>query len=964
MGEGSNRSEQATVAIQQSHYEGGATGSRTIPARPINATRRDSALAAAKQHPKSPSATGLERGTRIGTYELIRLLGRGGMGQVFAARDYKLGRRVAIKFVLDADEAYTRRFLIEARATARCNHENIVVIHDVDEHNGLPFMVLEFLEGQTLTRLVGDQTLSTAQAVEVLLPVARALEHAHKLGIVHRDLKPENIFITEAGVVKVLDFGVAKAVDFEELEPIEEPTQPGGAPRLTQAGTMVGTPPYMAPEQVSADAVDGRADIWAIGVILYELLAGRHPLGASPSRARILGSAAHLDTPMPELPQEVANAAPELAKIITRCLAKRADDRYASASELIRVLAPLGVSQHGRQLDEGECPYPGLTAFSEDDADRFFGRDADVRRALARIREQPIVGVVGPSGAGKSSFVRAGLVPALRATGDWRVLTTRPGRDAMAGLVALLHEVAESDDTCSVDALVEQPGLLGSVLREHARKSERSIVVFVDQFEELYTLASAADRRAYVACLCGLADDVASPIRLILSMRSDFVHRAVEVPTFMRELSRGLVFLSPLGERGMRAALTRPAELVGYSVEEVLADRMLRELGDAPAALPLLQFAASTLWDQRDTGAKTLTLASYENTGGVAGALAEHAERVVADLPQAARQDARLLLLRLVTPQRTRAIVELEELVQASRDQRTAREVISHLVRARLLVVDTDTDVPTVELTHESLLTSWPALSRWIEEERESLEFEAQLRDAAKQWHERKRAAGLLWRGDALADATSWKRRHPHRDLAEREQAFLDAAFAHDEHASKVRRRLAIAGTALLLAIATAAVVAMLWINRAEREARSNAESARDQAQQALTAQRNEQAANARELRAKRDAKTQTKKAEVATKGRADAEHQAQSAQAEVKVKDADLKRTNEELRRSLTTQRREAKRARDAQRAAETESTRARKAEKELREKKTQLEQHIRTKDKKLLELRRQLQKISTELK
>ena len=147
---------------------------------------------------------GIRPGVQVGSYELIRELGRGGMGVVYLARDLKLGRRVAIKFMLYAEAELTKRFLVEARATARCHHENIVIIHEVDEFGGVPFMVLEYLEGKSLDELARKQPLRPERAVEFLVQVVRALHHAHDLGIIHRDLKPDNIFVTDAGVVKVL----------------------------------------------------------------------------------------------------------------------------------------------------------------------------------------------------------------------------------------------------------------------------------------------------------------------------------------------------------------------------------------------------------------------------------------------------------------------------------------------------------------------------------------------------------------------------------------------------------------------------------------------------------------------------------------------------------------------------------------------------------------------------------------
>src|SRR5687768_11596919 len=152
----------------------------------------------------------LEPGLKIEQYELIRELGRGGMGQVFLARDTRLGRRVAMKFMTSSSKRFTERWLAEAHATARCNHENIVSIYDPDDYLGMPYMVLEYIEGTTLAKLMGDRRMPANRTIELIVPVVRALVRAHETNIIHRDLKPENIVVTKAGTVKVLDFGVAK----------------------------------------------------------------------------------------------------------------------------------------------------------------------------------------------------------------------------------------------------------------------------------------------------------------------------------------------------------------------------------------------------------------------------------------------------------------------------------------------------------------------------------------------------------------------------------------------------------------------------------------------------------------------------------------------------------------------------------------------------------------------------------
>lgn len=222
-----------------------------------------------------------EPGTRIGQYEIVRELGRGGMAVVYLARDVKLGRRVAIKFLQANEGSLARRFVLEAQATARCVHENIVVIHDVKEYQGNPFMVLEYLQGQTLGSYLKDGKVPAYRAVQLMTPVVRALVCAHEHKLVHRDLKPGNIFLTSAGAIKVLDFGVAKYLQRELPRGQREPlTGTMSLPSLagsehTGHGVLVGTMPFMSPEQWNADPVDHRTDLWAVGIMLYMMVVGR-----------------------------------------------------------------------------------------------------------------------------------------------------------------------------------------------------------------------------------------------------------------------------------------------------------------------------------------------------------------------------------------------------------------------------------------------------------------------------------------------------------------------------------------------------------------------------------------------------------------------------------------------------------------------------------------------------------------
>ena len=779
-------------------------------------------------------------GVRIEQYELIRELGRGGMGTVFLARDTRLGRRVAMKFLNANSPRFTERFLVEARATARCGHENIVVIHDVDEYDGMPYMVLEYVEGTTLKKLIADKRLPLGRAIELIVPVVRALTRAHEANIIHRDLKPENILVTLSGTIKVLDFGIAKL--FSSPDTAQRQRPPSAPPNMplhaTRSGAIVGTLPYMSPEQLGTDTVDHRSDLWAVGIILFEMLAGKHPLDPV-TEGRLFGAAAMVDEPMPSLGEEVPGLPDKLDQIVARCLAKTKTARYATAAELCADLEPLLPRRSGRHLVTDESPYPGLTAFQESDANRFFGRSQDIAEIITRLRDQPLVGVVGPSGVGKSSLVRAGVVPALKSSGDaWEVMIVRPGRQPLAALASTLESLRESRDSDPVigdlaTVLRTEPGTFGARLRARARRKRTQILLFVDQHEELYTLVTdPGERRAFTACLTAAGDDPSGPLRVVVSMRSDFLDRAAEDRRFVDELTRALVFLQPPSRAGLEAALTQPLTSLGFGFEPGIVDDMLTTLESTPGSLPLLQFAAAKLWETRDPKRRVLTRESYAAMGGVGGALASHADEVFAGLTPPDQLLVRAIFQRLVTPERTRAMVDASELRDISLE---VDRLISHLVAARLLVVHSrgERDGSGVELVHESLIKSWPALRRWLDENNDDSAFLAHVRTAAKQWDAKGRPQGLLWTGEAMDEARLWRARF-RGEIPPREADFLEAVIELATRAARRKRRAVIGTIAFLGVLVVAAVIAMglilgasAKIERARTAAESEAKKAR-----------------------------------------------------------------------------------------------------------------------------------------
>src|ERR1700680_2564488 len=285
----------------------------------------------------------LASGTKLGPYEIVAPAGGGGMGEVYRARDARLNRDVAIK-VLPAgfarDPERLRRFQQEAQAAAGANHPNILAVHDFGEHDGSPYMITEFLEGETLRQRLRPGTLPVRKATDYAEQVARGLAAAHDKGIVHRDLKPENIFVTRDGRVKILDFGLAKLTRPEGTVPSDGVTMAS----QTEPGMVMGTAGYMSPEQVKGQNADHRSDLFSFGAILYEMLSGKRAFHGDTSVETI---SAILKQDPPELTEINRTVPPPLERIVRHCLEKNPEERFQSARDVAFNLANLSEISSG-----------------------------------------------------------------------------------------------------------------------------------------------------------------------------------------------------------------------------------------------------------------------------------------------------------------------------------------------------------------------------------------------------------------------------------------------------------------------------------------------------------------------------------------------------------------------------------------------------------------------------------------
>lgn len=829
------------------------------------------------------SITALRPGAQIGTYRIIRLLGRGGMATVYLARDMSLGRPVALKFLSMAQEHTSEsvdQFLVEARATARFNHPNVVTLFGAGQHGEHPFVALEYVEGETLRERLRQDRATLRDVVSVGLGVARAIVAAHDAGVLHRDLKPTNVLLSKDGRVRVLDFGIARLLPTGDEPPTRvrsrgdvlarEATDPDDEEKTIPmaargAKGAQGTPAYMAPEQWSG--FDSRAtDLWALGMILYEMIAGKHPYTID--QIGVLAAQVTSLEPVPVDPS-FRDVPTELTAIVMRCLAKDPAER-PSARDVVDVFSTLDL--RARSQGERETnPFRALTPFRESDADVFFGRDEELERLVERLRHQAMLLLIGPSGVGKSSLVRAGLIPRLREQGNWTVIDLRPGprplhalssrllgldattaksgtlREALLDETLVDAEVSQpaveapapsphterKDEARLVQGLRDSPRMLSVVLNEIADRSGCRVLLLVDQLEEAQALAeSDQDRQAFFSAIFTSAMAPEEPVRVVATLRDDFLGR-IEWGEQGRAMLSGVERVSEPSDAALRETILRPLRQRGYAFDDPgLVDQILDSVRGESACLPLLQFALSILWNRRDAERRRLLRRVYEGMGALAGALADHAERVLSSMPDQEAEIARVLFLRLVTPEGTRRVVRQVDLLDGL--PRATPEVLSRLVDARLLNLRkssrAEQDV-RVEIAHESLPSMWQRMARWMRESRQELVLMGEVTQAAELWERRGRRTDELWEGRALEDAERMlgALRDPAPPLV---HAFVQAAAMRETNRRRVRRAL-LGAFALLATVAVLASSVAAWTLRerarhfASSEARARADHAR-----------------------------------------------------------------------------------------------------------------------------------------
>ena len=761
----------------------------------------------ATQAMSTPPGVESERDRRapppFGPYTRIEVLAeQGSIGLVAKGFNEAFGRWELLKFLraeLASELELVRQFKREGRVLAQLSHPNVVQVFATYQVQGRTCLAMEFLEGRSLAAFVEDQggRLPLERGLRLMLEAARGLSAAHDAGLCHRDVKPDNLFVTsesrgKPGGLKLIDFGLATAARTTRSSLSLDPALVSDA-----AG---GTPLYMAPELWLGHEATPASDLYALGISFYFAFTGRHPietltLGAV--REQVFSS-----TPFPGALAARPDLPQPLAAIIDRLIAKRAEERFASADELVAALVAADAAARPRRVP-GSGPYRGLSPFSAAERDVFFGRDREIAEVAERLRARAAVVLVGPSGSGKSSLALAGVAPAVEdgVLGGGLVFRTavlEPRSHPLRSLARALAPIAGVADEKIHAALVADPARLGELLRGSLRPPA-AVLLVIDQLEELATLApdpSAA--HAFARALASLAESSTPAIRVLATVRADLMDRLFSIEPLRALLAAGFYPVRPLLGEALEHALVEPARAAGFELEDPsIAGTIASDVARTAAGLPLMSFAMAAWWEARDTQRRLLPSAAWQELGGLAGALARHADSVLSGMGPEERKAAQQILVRLVTADGARAVVPRATLEDPAVGGSAGARALGRLLSEKLVVESAG----EVELVHEALVSGWPALAALLALSGEDHAVRERMAAGAREWEAQGRPDGALWDGEQAARLLAWFER-TEAPLGQKELSFVEAVRRRAQRRRFLLRSLLVAGALLVLVLA------------------------------------------------------------------------------------------------------------------------------------------------------------------
>ena len=742
------------------------------------------------------------------SYVLQELIGTGGFGAVYRAQQPAVGREVAIKIIWPAFAShpnFIRRFETEARLVARLEHPSIVPLYDYWRDPDGAYIVMRLLRGGHLGQFIEEQEIASLPvATRLIGQMAAGLTMAHRYDIVHRDIKPENILLDEQNNAYLADFGIAQIIDNARDDKDAD----------IMAG--MGSPAYAAPEQLEGHDTTSHSDIYSLGIVLYELLCGEHPFPELDELSMTDMLTYRRSKPVPSISTIRSDLPPTVDTIIQQATALDPAQRYTDVQALVLDLQRVLNQAHYTPVPAETIassnvvlnPYRGLQAFQETDAGNFFGRKTLIQRLVRRLQEtipyQRFLAIVGPSGSGKSSVVRAGLVPALRnnaitGAGNWYYDDFSPGTDPFAELENTLNTVASEPPDDAMSRMMSDPAAFNTILNEVLPDDDTELFLFIDQFEEVFTLAQNQEMISYFLQLLSVAITAPdSRLRLVITIRADFYDRPLLQPGISEIVRERTEVIIPLTMIELERVIVEPARKAGVTIDSGLVGAIIAEVHKQPGSLPLLQYTLSELFEQRDN--TQITSKHYRELGGVRGALARRADQIYESMTADEAAATRQLFLRLITPgegtEDTRRRALMEEVTALHDDEHPdERDIINRVIQklgtSRLITFDRDpaTRSPTIEVAHEAIIREWQRLRNWLDESRNDLRLQRNLAVMAAEWENADRDASFLLRGARLESYQRWV---PETSLAltGRETKYLNTSIQeHDKQQATEQRR-------------------------------------------------------------------------------------------------------------------------------------------------------------------------------